>query len=113
MFPVRNTEYTWATCNRYPKVLGKEEYMSDSAEEQVASGASGSNVSTRIQGEESQSAVTQRRGSTLYSMPSPFPEGWYFVATRKAVEKAKLIQKTWMGENILIWCDSKGHIMRL
>ena len=84
--------------------------MSSSAEEQVANGASGSNVSTQIQGEQSQSTETQRRGPALYSMPSPFPEGWYFIATRQAVEKANLIQKMWMGENILIWCDNKGRI---
>ena len=29
-------------------------------------------------------------------LPSPFPEGWYFVASRQEVLKAKLIQKTWM-----------------
>ena len=44
------------------------------------------------------------------SMPSPFPEGWYFVATRAAIEKAKLIQKTWMGENIVAYCDESGGI---
>ena len=43
-------------------------------------------------------------------LPSPFPEGWYFVATRQAVQKAKLLQKTWMGENIVIWCGENGQI---
>ena len=43
-------------------------------------------------------------------LPSPFPEGWYFVATRQAVQKAKLLQKTWMGENIVIWCGENGRI---
>ena len=41
---------------------------------------------------------------------SPFPEGWYFVASRKAVLERKLIQKTWMGENIIIWCDDDGRV---
>ena len=41
---------------------------------------------------------------------SPFPEGWYFVASRQTVLKAKLIQKTWMGENILVWCDEERRI---
>ena len=84
--------------------------MADSVEEQVASGASGSSVSTRLQGEEPQAEAAQRRGPALYAMPSPFPEGWYFIATRQAVEKAKLIQKMWMGENVLIWCDNNGRI---
>ena len=42
--------------------------------------------------------------------PPPFPEGWYFLARRRAVEKAKLIRKTWMGESIIIWCDDGGRI---
>ena len=33
-------------------------------------------------------------------LPSPFPEGWYYIASRQKVLKAKLIQKTWMGENM-------------
>ena len=40
----------------------------------------------------------------------PFPEGWYFIASRKSVVKAKLLQKTWMGENIVVWCDETGSI---
>ena len=43
-------------------------------------------------------------------LPSPFPEGWYFVADRQAVLKAKLIQKTWMGENIVVWCNENGRV---
>ena len=39
---------------------------------------------------------------------SPFPEGWFFVASRQAITKAKLIQKTWMGENVVVWCDESG-----
>lgn len=41
---------------------------------------------------------------------SPFPEGWYFLTTRRAVEKAKLIQRTWMGEQVVIWCDAAERI---
>ncbi len=41
---------------------------------------------------------------------SPFPEGWYFVASRQALLKARLIQKTWMGENIVAWCDESGRV---
>lgn len=43
-------------------------------------------------------------------LPSPFPEGWYFIATRRAVVKARLIQKTWMGEKIVVWCDEDERI---
>ncbi len=39
-------------------------------------------------------------------LPSPFPEGWYFVAS----QKAGLIQKTWMGVDIVVWCDDNGRI---
>ena len=41
--------------------------------------------------------TAQIRESPNTSLPSPFPEGWYFVASRKAVQKARLLQKTWMG----------------
>ena len=41
---------------------------------------------------------------------SPFPEGWYFVTTRQSLRKAKLIQKTWMGEKIVAWCDDAGRV---
>ena len=44
------------------------------------------------------------------TLPSPFPEGWYFVASRRTIEKEKLIQKTWMGENIVAYCDESGNI---
>ena len=55
--------------------------------------------------------ITRRREQPENSpLPSPFPEGWYFVATRQAVQKANLLQKTWMGENIVIWCGENGQI---
>ena len=40
----------------------------------------------------------------------PFPEGWFFVTTRKALLGEKLIEKTWMGEEIVAWCDGEGRI---
>ena len=40
----------------------------------------------------------------------PFPEGWYFVASRRSLREARLIQKTWMGEEIVAWCDEEGRI---
>ena len=53
---------------------------------------------------------TQRRVNAADTLPSPFPEGWYFVTTRKALTKARLIQKTWMGENIIAWVDDGGKV---
>ena len=43
-------------------------------------------------------------------LPSPFPEGWYFIASRAAIEKAGLIEKTWMGEDIVAWVDEDGAV---
>ena len=48
--------------------------------------------------------------SPVARLPSPFPEGWYFVASRREVLKAGLIQKTWMGEDIVVWCDEEGDV---
>ncbi|MCY4366563.1 MAG: Rieske 2Fe-2S domain-containing protein [Chloroflexi bacterium] len=48
--------------------------------------------------------------SANQSLPSPFPEGWYFVASRQSVQKAGLLQKTWMGESIVVWCDREGNV---
>ncbi len=39
----------------------------------------------------------------------PFPEGWYFVASRRSIVKARLLQRQWMGQDIVAWCDSQGH----
>ena len=47
--------------------------------------------------------------ATNAPLPSSFPEGWYFVATRQAVLKAGLIQKTWMGEDVVAWFDDDGR----
>ena len=54
--------------------------------------------------------TTRQSEPATAPLPSPFPEGWYFVASRQAVLKAKLIQKTWMGENIVVWCDEDGQV---
>ena len=40
----------------------------------------------------------------------PFPEGWYLVTTRNALVREKLIEKTWMGEEIVAWCDEEGRV---
>ena len=45
-----------------------------------------------------------------YSSLPPFPEGWYFVGSRQAILKEKLVQKSWMGIKIVAWCGDEGHI---
>ena len=40
----------------------------------------------------------------------PFPEGWYFVASRAALARRKLIGKTWLGRRIVAWCDGDGRL---
>ena len=40
---------------------------------------------------------TKSRSTTIYPEPTPFPEGWYFVASRQQLQKAKLIQKNLDG----------------
>ena len=41
---------------------------------------------------------------------SPFPEGWYFIASRKTIEQERLFQKTWLGEEIVVWCADDGQV---
>ena len=43
-------------------------------------------------------------------LPSAFPEGWYFVASRKDLEKAKVVRRTWTGTEIVAWSDENGHV---
>ena len=40
----------------------------------------------------------------------PFPEGWYFIGSRESILRKKLIEKTWVGEDIVIWCDAEDRI---
>ncbi len=51
-----------------------------------------------------------RHGEPAIAPLPPFPEGWYFIASRQAMQQAKLIQKTWMGVNIVAWCDEDGQV---
>ncbi len=44
------------------------------------------------------------------SLPSPFPEGWYFIASRKLIEKKGLLRITWLGEQIVAWCNESGEL---
>jgi nitrite reductase/ring-hydroxylating ferredoxin subunit len=54
--------------------------------------------------------TTSPSADTNISSLSPFPEGWYFIATRDAIQKAKLTERTWMGQQIVMWCDGGGKI---
>jgi len=40
----------------------------------------------------------------------PFPEGWYFVISRRSLAKSKLMQRQWLGQDIVAWCDSEGTV---
>ena len=40
----------------------------------------------------------------------PFPEGWYFVASREELHSKKIVHKTWLGEEIVLWRDDEGRI---
>ena len=53
---------------------------------------------------------TRHGEPAIAEFPSPFPEGWYFIATRRDVERAGLLQRTWMGENIVVWSDDDGRV---
>ena len=52
----------------------------------------------------------QRMEPTNAPLPSAFPEGWYFVASRKDLEKARIVRKTWMGTEIVAWSGEDGHV---
>ena len=50
--------------------------------------------------------AARRTGEGLH----PFPEGWYLVTTRETLRREKLIEKTWMGEDIVAWRDEEGRV---
>ena len=41
---------------------------------------------------------------------SPFPDGWYFVASDGALRKQTLIERTWLGQQIVVWRDDRGSV---
>ncbi len=43
-------------------------------------------------------------------MLNPFPEGWYFVAQRKTIERASLLKRTWLGNRVVAWCNDAGDV---
>ena len=52
------------------------------------------------------------KGGVVGAEPAlhPFPEGWYFVADRRSIVKRTLIQKRWLGQDIVVWRDDEGAI---
>ena len=54
--------------------------------------------------------ATRERPSSHFDELPPFPEGWYFVTDRKTLLEKRLIEKTWMGRDIVAWCDDQGRI---
>jgi len=54
--------------------------------------------------------ATRRKRIENAPLPSPFPEGWYFISSRADLVKSRLIQRTWMGEHIIAWCDANGGV---
>ena len=53
---------------------------------------------------------TKRLSMTSMDELPAFPEGWYFVASRESILREKLIEKTWLGEEIVAWCDEAGRV---
>ncbi|WP_419861480.1 Rieske 2Fe-2S domain-containing protein [Candidatus Palauibacter sp.] len=55
--------------------------------------------------------TTRSDRTSTYSGTLPAcPEGWYFVASRETVVRERLIEKTWLGEEIVAWADDEGRI---
>ncbi len=68
-----------------------------------------SNTIERI-GEPDVERAASRPASGRPDRLPPFPEGWYLIAPRETLLKEKLIEKTWMGEDIVAWCDEEGRV---
>ncbi|MDE0694740.1 MAG: Rieske 2Fe-2S domain-containing protein [Boseongicola sp.] len=43
-------------------------------------------------------------------MLNPFPEGWFFIARREAIERSGLLQRTWLGNQVVAWCNDAGDV---
>lgn len=53
-------------------------------------------------------AASQGLSGTRPMPRSPFPDGWYFVEKLDKLRKRRLIEKVWMGQEIVAWCDDQG-----
>ena len=40
----------------------------------------------------------------------PFPDGWYLIGPSDDIRAGKLIEKTWMGEQIIVWRGVDGAV---
>ena len=45
-----------------------------------------------------------------YFPPGRYPEGWYLVEIARNLPKGGLLQKEWMGQQIVAWRDGDGEI---
>ena len=45
-----------------------------------------------------------------YYPPGRYPEGWYFVEIARNLPNSDLLQKHWMGKQIVAWRDSVGEV---
>lgn len=65
----------------------------------------------RMQHTQHTQQLNARRDAEARGSLWPFPEGWYFVATRAELRKAGgLIGQTWCGAQIVAWCDAQGTV---
>ena len=55
-------------------------------------------------------AETSARPSGPIAELPPFPEGWYFIGSCDSIRRKRLIEKTWVGEEIVVWCDEDDRI---
>lgn len=55
-------------------------------------------------------ASTESRARDDRLPTSPFPDGWYFVASRDALRKQSLIERKWLGQEIVVWCNDEGAV---
>ena len=44
------------------------------------------------------------------SFLSPFPEGWYFITSLERIRKQGPLRETWLGEEIVAWCNGSGEV---
>ena len=56
--------------------------------------------------------TTVRRKFEYAQYLDPFPEGWFYVASRQDLRRAKsnIVRKTWMGLDIVIWSGDDGRV---
>ena len=49
------------------------------------------------------------RSNGTHPLP-PFPDGWYFIASSAQLGAEQLIQKKWLGQEIVAWRDRAGAV---